>query len=433
MDKGENIFEQYKDQPIAVYGLSLETEKFLLEYSSYNIIGLLDGFMTEGELYGMPIISLQEAVQAGVRLIVVVARPESCKVIAKRIQNVCRENDIALLDSRKNNLLKAEQAVYDFRKLKPVYKDVLLDEIRQAEAVSFDLFDTLVMRNVLYFEDVIELAESRWKEKGIGVENFKKRRYVAEKQLSRNCAPNLVQIYDRMFTEKEINVTAYELAEMEYTVDLELLVPRTEVISLVFQAKQLGKRVYITTDTYYRQEQIINILEKNGIKEIDGVLVSCEHNTGKINDLFEILIRETGTKNILHIGDNVVADVQSAERHGIKAVQLYSGRELLNALGDLGVSESEKNLSDRIKIGMFVSRIFNSPFVFDNENSALTIKKAEDIGYLLCAPVISDFVMWLNRKVQEQKLGTILYGARDGYLLRKMNELLNPRQKNVYF
>ncbi len=40
------------------------------------------------------------------------------------------------------------------------------------DAVSFDLFDTLIMRQVLFPSDVVELTENRFKKKGIYIENF---------------------------------------------------------------------------------------------------------------------------------------------------------------------------------------------------------------------------------------------------------------------
>lgn len=66
----------YKNCKIALYGLGIETQKALAQLESeFEVIGLLDGYQTSGELYGKPVISLSHALDCGVKLILVVARP----------------------------------------------------------------------------------------------------------------------------------------------------------------------------------------------------------------------------------------------------------------------------------------------------------------------------------------------------------------------
>ena len=53
------LFTRYKNKRIAIYGLSTETEKAIAELDDFlDIVGLLDGFREEGEIYGKRIISL---------------------------------------------------------------------------------------------------------------------------------------------------------------------------------------------------------------------------------------------------------------------------------------------------------------------------------------------------------------------------------------
>lgn len=85
-------FTAYKGKKIALYGLGVETQKALkVLKTDFNIIGLLDGFQEEGSLYDCPIVSLKNVIERGVKLIVVVARPGSCKAIARRIGDKCIE------------------------------------------------------------------------------------------------------------------------------------------------------------------------------------------------------------------------------------------------------------------------------------------------------------------------------------------------------
>lgn len=109
-------FADYKSKKIALFGLGTETRKVVeLLDEGFNIIGLLDGFRVDGFLYGRPIINIKQCVNGAVDVIVVVARPGSCRAIAKRIGGFCRENEIELIDIRGNDLLNETQNYFDYK------------------------------------------------------------------------------------------------------------------------------------------------------------------------------------------------------------------------------------------------------------------------------------------------------------------------------
>ena len=86
MSDVERLFAEYKHKKIALYGLGTETEKVLREVKNgCEIVGLLDGFRENGTLYGLPILPVKRAIGLGIALIIVVARPASCRAIVKRI------------------------------------------------------------------------------------------------------------------------------------------------------------------------------------------------------------------------------------------------------------------------------------------------------------------------------------------------------------
>lgn len=425
----------------AIYGLSTETEKELPRLKEhYDIIGLLDGFQTAGRLYGQPILSFDKAAEEGVEKIIVVARPGSCKAITKRIGKACKELGIALFDVRGKDLLAEGRVVYDFKGVKGYRYAELLEQIKKAETVSFDLFDTLVMRRVLSSDDVAELVSARMSERGMASDNFASARIAAEKRMSRRFAPKLLEIYEDVLQEcgkggSDMSAvpSAFELAALEFETDRRLLVPRRDMVTLFHKAKALGKHVYITTDTYYRRTQIEEILHDNGIAGYDGLLISCEYGKSKRQGLFEKLKKAAGTDRILHIGDDSVSDIQSAGACKIACAQIYSGAELLDLLGGLGMSAHLYSLSDRIKIGMAVARLFNSPFQFEDEERRLKIGDATDVGYLFCAPLINDFVQWFGARTQELGCKNVWFCARDGFLVKKIYEKLFPKSFSEYF
>jgi predicted HAD superfamily hydrolase len=429
------LSEIIKDRKIVIYGLSTETERMIREWRGrYKIVGLLDGFRSSGKQFGYPILDIHDVVKLKNVMILVIARPESCRVIAKRIGDLCRETGMDVFDVRGNNLLVDAKVVYDFASANVYTKRELLEAINRSKVISFDLFNTLIVRNITSFEGLLNLVNIRLCEVGINIPDFINKRTKAEKKLSFRRSPKLEEIYLELLKEEDyIKTSARELAEAEFDVDMKLIEARRDVVNLLNDIKKQRKAVYITSDSYYTKEQITKLLDKVGIKDVSDTLVSCEYNTLKTGNLFDCLIDAAGEKDILHIGDDIVSDVESAKRHGIKAFRIYSASELFELVGGLNIQEEKNSVSDQIKIGMFVAKLFNSPFQFEDAAKKIHVDDAKDVGFLFCAPMIMDFTQWFEEESENSGCKNRLLCARDGYLLKKLYEIMYPNQHAQYF
>ena len=427
--------ELLSEKKIIIYGLSTETERVLIEWNGkYNVVGLLDGFMTEGEQFGYRILDINEVVRMDNIAIIVVARPGSCKVITKRIGALCREHNVPLFDIRGNDLLEEKRVVYDFKAVSGYTKQELLQAIDESEAVSFDLFDTLLVRNVSSLDDLLSIIDIRLRDKNINITDFVNIRTRAEKKLSIGRAPRLDKIYGEVLNStNELNADAEELSIIEYAVDLDTIEARREMVTLVNEIIEMGKPVYITSDCYYSKTQLQEILKVIGVNKVTDIIVSCEYDTSKTGNLFEKLIAIAGTKNIIHIGDDTVADEESAKRHGIKAFRIYSAIELLELIGGLNLLYNDQSLSDRIRIGMFTANLFNSPFQFEDDSKYINVNSSFDIGYLFAASMVMDFTRWFEEKTIELGIENRWLCARDGFLLRRLYEVMYPDARVEYF
>ena len=429
------MFDDYSNN-VAVYGLGTETERFLSENSNkLTIVGLLDGFKSDGELYGYPIIPISESLTKGVKLIIVVARPGSCKAIAKKIGEFCRENDIALFDVRGRNLLDAVTVEFDFKNINGSSKDELMDKASFADVISFDLFDTLVMRKVKTYTDVFDILDQQLRVNGFFISDFAKKRIFAEKELSKGKPPKLEQIYDYFLDviDDGGHITPNELANLEWQLDFSLLITRRKVKEIFDSFLSMGKKVVITTDCYYSKEQIVQLLDRYGFSGYDELLVSCEYGTAKTQNLFSVLSDKYRGKKILHIGDDEFADIEKANSFGIDTFRIYSADDLFDALGGLGVEDAIVSITDNVKIGLFLSHLFNNPFWFEDEKRRLSVNTASEIGYLFSGAMITDFTIWMKERAQQQGYEQILFGARDGYLVDKLFKILSNSGKSYYF
>ena len=378
--------------------------------------------------------ALPQVVDEGVKLIIVVARPGSCKAIAKKIGDVCREHEIALMDIRGKNLLERKRVTYDFTGVSGGTKEELYQKIARADVVSFDLFDTLVMREVLSSMDIAELTDALLREMGFDIYDFTALRLGTEKRLSKNTAPTLEKLYsDIKKSIPEVFLSPSELAGLEWETDYKTIVPRRSVCEIFDYCICQGKQVYIVTDTYYCLERIEAILEKCNISGYAGIYVSCEYGTGKRQRLFDRLREKEGDRKYLHIGDDEAADIEMASKAGMETFRVYSGEELLDAVGNMGMEPHMDSLAERLKIGMLVAKLFNDPFQFDAKKRKIELRNAYDIGYLLCAPIIADFVLWFREQVRAYEIPNIWFCSRDGYLLQKLYHILDDTKDSVYF
>ena len=393
-----HIFNEFKNLPIALYGLSSSTQEMLKQMDeTFNIVGLLDGYREEGMIYGKQIISLDEAIQSRVQMIIVVARPSSRRIIVNRIRNVCIEHGIRLYDVNGNDLLASHSGSKLSCSEFGIKREELLEKIDQSEVVSFDVFDTLITRSVLYPTDVFELVEQKVITRyGQGFE-FSKKRQAAERSLSRTGVPTIGDIYHEL--EGQIPLSRKELDEiqaMEWETEQRVILPRYEMCRIFQYALTQQKKVYLISDMYYTEAQLAPMLCKLDITGYEKLIVSCDYGTTKEQHLFQVLKDEVKADKYLHIGDNYLSDVKSAEHNGIYGIQVKSGLDLFDSVYWSDYFGTLNTLVDRVKQGMFISQIFNSPFALSHGN--ISIKTPYDFGYLLLAPILTDYTMWLYRK-----------------------------------
>lgn len=435
MDDIKELLNEKKDNKIALYGLGTETERFLSEYGdSLCIVGLLDGFREDGEIYGYPIIPISEAVESGVSLIIVVARPGSCKAIAKRIGALCIEKNIALFDVRGKDLLAVNDVSYVFSGLEGYTVQCLLEKIEKSDVISFDFFETLIARIEMCYTDLFELIDLKLKEKGIIIPDFARLRLYAEKELSKNHAPGLEEIYAFLLEAAGVHsVSAGELADFEWMLDQKTIIERKDVCGICRSAISAGKTVCITSDTYYSREQIESIIGRFGLSDVSEVFASCEYGVSKMQGLYSFLKERYPGKKILHIGDDETTDIEKASEYGIETQRIYNGADLYDQLGGFGLDNEIKSYSDRVKVGILIASVFNSPFWFEEASQKVSVKDSFGIGYSFCAPMITDFVLWMKRSAEEQGYKQLLFCARDGYLPIKLYEKVATSAKSFYF
>lgn len=415
-------YEDRKHKNIVLYGTGIHAQAVVSELPGYNIIGLLDAERTGETIWGLPVISLEETLERKVDFIVVAARPAVHGIIYTRIKEFTQKYHIPVYDVY-GNLIQAnlKDRIKDNQYF-DINENDLLVAIEECEAVSFDIFDTLLMRKVLYPRDVFSLLDSVLEDSYPFC--FSAERMCAERELSETGSPTLRDIYSRLARKWELSQEKMEcLLKMELEMERRVLTPRYKMVDIYEKCLQMGKRVYLVSDMYLPSDILAELLELYHIKGYEKIIVSCEYGCEKRNGLFSILKKELENKKCIHIGDNIEADIEPAGKFDLEAFHIMSGRELLEMSVQDQLLVYTDRLEHRIVLGLYIAKAFNNPFVLYHSKGKLSVGKELPVGYLFTGPIMLAFINWLLKATEEQKIEQILFGSRDGYLIQELYHL----------
>lgn len=239
----------------------------------------------------------------------------------------------------------------------------LIAEIEKHDIISFDIFDTLVMRNVYCNKDIFRILAQELDP--VWDIDFFEIRTEAERVLSQETYPYIEEIY-AYISERYPVLKGHEqaLIDREIELETEMILPRHEMVEIFYLAQQLQKQVYIVSDMYMHHDTLSAILEKKGIRGYTKMLVSSEYGSSKPQHLFEHYLKEIPEGSCLHIGDSWHCDILPSGQLGIDSFRLKMSTEIY---------EYEENtippadLAERTRVAEYVAEKYNSPFFAENK------------------------------------------------------------------
>lgn len=282
--------------------------------------------------------------------------------------------------------------------------------------VSFDVFDTLLKRDVFKPVDVFAFVERNYDLATSTSSNFKKKRIIAEETARKRSEyeeVTLDEIYGELgFTEEE----KQSLKQIELNIESLLLHSNPELSPLYKKCLEDGKKVYLVSDMYLPSEFIEMILSREGISGYEKLYLSCEYRrTKRSGDLFRILCDETGTKpeSVIHIGDSKYADIIGPYKAGIRGT--YIKRNPIHTLYS-GIPNDLSEL-DRKTL-----------FAFINTRLPGVGNRGYRLGYEVLGPIIYAFCMWIHEKTLEvsDENSKLWFAARDMYLFYEAYKKIFP-------
>ena len=314
------------------------------------------------------------------------------------------------------------------------------------KVVSFDVFDTLLLRPTGTEADKFRLLDRRFDELTDAQISFGSLRILAERTLRRRVLGGelgkedfgLDEIYsvirDEFFIETDV---AERMMQEEAALEEKLCTPRESGRYLFGAAKKAKKRIVLVSDMYLGSEQIAKLLEKNGFTGFETVFVSSERGTRKLTgSLFRDMISCVGTRpeEILHIGDDPENDCRMAEACGMRAALLPAteqtfrqhgcfsqAEKICTDLTDWEMAQREPGIS--IMRHMAANKYFDDPFRAFDETSDYNADPYF-IGYAALGMEIMAVTRWLAACCRRDRIDRIVFLSRDGYLPRMAYRLL---------
>lgn len=416
----KNFIDKADHQPIVIYGIGEWTRLILERYPEAPIYGLLDGHFCEGKIKGKPIIALESLKGKKVK-IVIVARKASEIVVYKRIEDWCKRYHIPVFNLNGICLNPSHKEIFQ---VKEWNTSSLYKELATFPYVSFDIFDTLLIRKTC-FRKTLYQAIGRIRDLEF---DFCQMRLWSEQELRKNSIePTLKNIYEWIGNATGISSDRVEdLKNLEICLETENLVPRKEITEIYNKLIKRGVRIWIISDMYFPKELLVKILAKNGIKKYEDILVSCEYGVNKQNGLFQKYLCQAPAGRKAHVGDSREIDGYCAEESGLISFVIPSVMELAmqKVAKNILMNYEEENL-EYIR-GLSFSRLFYGEKLI---SSMIWVENGYQLGFCLVAPVLYGWAQWVHKCCMEMQIDKVLFVSRDGYLLEKIFQKICDRKR----
>lgn len=312
-----------------------------------------------------------------------------------------------------------------------------LQDLRKAienpryKVISFDIFDTLVLRPSIFPTDLFVVAGRECKQNDFFALVRKNCESLArQKQTVGEDEILYSDIYDVMknayeYSEDEIERLLQAELECEYS----LLSARNSAQKLFYLAKKLGKKVIIVSDIYLPYSFISKMLAHCGYEGYDKLYLSSEYkmtkSTGRLYQTVIDDMRKQGVEagEILHIGDNERSDVASAKRQGMEAMQIRRVESIANS--DVPFrrlrSFSDRRCDNTFLIGFAINRLYDD---YDNlsmpDNALRFISDISSVSEILIAPLVFSYAKWLVDECYRLGRKSIIFIENEGLLLEKI-------------
>lgn len=294
-------------------------------------------------------------------------------------------------------------------------KKELLQLIDSSDIVSFDIFDTLIFRNIFEPTDIFKILSNYAKNKYNIIDFFDVRiKSESESRIKENnFESNYNEIYHVILKKLKNKNIVQDLKKKELELELEFCVANPFMKEIFEYCYTNGKKIVLISDMYLERKFIEKILSNNGYKKVD-VYVSGEVRKNKgSKELFQYVYEKNhfDKDNWLHIGDNTHSDYNMPIDFGINAFNYPKVSKFTEV--------KPKTIMESICLAIQTNYLYNG-----ND-----LDYWEFFGIKYVSFIYFGFTKWLYDLTKDQD--NLYFLARDGYIPYQIYEKFN-KDKKVY-
>ena len=294
------------------------------------------------------------------------------------------------------------------------------------KVISFDIFDTLLIRPYLKPTDLFLHIEKQERKPG-----FAKARIEAEEEARR--VEKYVGDITLDMIYKHIGDEFLPLRKREEFFELQVCQPHPVLKELYDYALKENKQIIVISDMYLSKQFLTKLLDKKGYHKFDRVFVSCnEHVSKGEGRLFQTVLDDLKCEpsEVLHIGDNPVSDGANADRYGIDHLIIEKVSEHLFKTNPKAALLSNVN-ADKFEISLYLGILaINSASAQEYLNEQMYF---ENLGYEYGGIVAYQFIKFIYEDCLKNNITDIAMISRDGYTLQRVFDLFNSKKLNSHY
>lgn len=294
-------------------------------------------------------------------------------------------------------------------------------ELAKYDVISFDIFDTLIFRVFDKPTDVFRMMAHEMR-----LEGFYPMRLQAERD-ARKHAPEkqgevtIYEIYQELYKTLNLDIEAGIAHEMD--AEKRACIANPYMQTVYNMLRKQDKKIVFTSDMYLTKDLLFELLTSCGYElDKDTIYVSCEHGCNKgSGELQKIAAKNSCKKGeiFIHVGDNLVTDVERTRKAGFEAFYYESCRDI----GQKFRPEKFERLSNSLYNAVVNQHLHQDDTVYSPEYE----HGFKFAGYLTCG-----FCEWLNQYAKEKDIDKFLFLARDTDIIQKVYNQFYKKIDNEY-
>lgn len=305
------------------------------------------------------------------------------------------------------------------------------------DVVSFDLFDTLLIRRV-HDPDLIKLPVARFiaaRATGRGInlswQRVRKRRDAIEArhraEAGRNfpdheaCYPRFMgELLTEFFGDAAL---LPEITDYELFLENQMLVPRATLVDWIKELAGQGKRIFVISDVYLPASHLEKLVAHAGfLGSVEAVISSADTCLAKASGAAWPMLAEKfqlAPGSWLHVGDNPISDGLRPAEFGIEALVIQDWREKFRK----GIVRRYWHYGQGRPFwrGRALQQLM---LPLEAENCPQPPLFVE--GYNFLAPLIGVFLQRVAERCRESGIRRLFFLSREGFLFHQFWQKMLP-------